>query len=52
MKLLILQNIEFTKLGVKHEYSKSGEYLDMLRWNNLDIDGIEKTITNIVNGKI
>jgi len=45
------KNIEFTKLGVKHEYSKSGEYLDMLRWNKLDIDGIEKTILSIVNGK-
>ena len=45
------KNIKLTKLGVKHEYSKSGEYPDMLKWNNLDIDGIEKTILNTLNGK-
>ena len=47
----ISKNLKFTKLGINHEYSKSGEYEDMLKWNNLDIEGIEKTILNTMNGK-
>ncbi len=47
----IPKNIKFTRLGINHEYSKSGEYEDMLKWNNLDIQGIEKSILNEINGK-
>tara|TARA_B100000989_G_scaffold285035_1_gene252392 strand:- start:1033 stop:2007 length:975 start_codon:yes stop_codon:yes gene_type:complete len=43
------KKINLNKIGLKHEYSNSGEYEDMIKWNSLDINGLAKTIEYKIN---
>lgn len=44
------KKINFFKLGLVHAYSKSGEYIDMLKWNKLDVEGITESVIKKCNG--